>query len=79
MTPVEIAATPDHAIDFSDTPELDETFWQDAQLIVPDLTHPVTLRIKKSVLDAYKAQGKGYQTRMNTVLETYAKTISKIR
>lgn len=76
MTPPEIAATPDHDIDTSDIPELDETFWQNAQLIEPDRTQPVTLRIKKSVLDAYKAQGKGYQTRMNTVLETYAATFS---
>jgi uncharacterized protein (DUF4415 family) len=77
MTPADIAVTPDHDIDFSDTPELDETFWQNAQLIDPDRTQPVTLRIKKSVLDAYKAQGKGYQTRMNAVLESYAKIIMK--
>ncbi|WP_223252111.1 BrnA antitoxin family protein [Paracoccus mutanolyticus] len=25
----------------------------------------ITLRVKKSVLDTYKATGKGYQTRMN--------------
>lgn len=74
MTPAEIAATPDHDIDFSDPPELDETFWQNAHPIEPDRTQPVTLRIKKSVLDAYKAQGKGYQTRMNAVLESYATT-----
>jgi uncharacterized protein (DUF4415 family) len=79
MSPAHIAATPDHDIDFSDTPELDETFWRDTQLIDPDRTQPVTLRVKKSVLDAYKAQGKGYQTRMNKVLETYAKTLSKTR
>lgn len=72
MTPAEVAATPDHDIDFSDTPELDETFRQNARLIEPDRTQPVTLRIKKSVLDAYKSQGKGYQTRMNAVLESYA-------
>jgi uncharacterized protein (DUF4415 family) len=77
MTPAEIAATPDRDIDLSDIPELDETFWQNAHLIEPDRTQPVTLRIKKSVLDAYKAQGKGYQTRMNAVLETYAAMLSK--
>lgn len=79
MTPVEIASTPDHTIDFSDTPELDEAFWQSAHLIDPDRTQPVTLRIKKSVLDAFKAQGKGYQTRMNMVLETYARTLPRHR
>lgn len=61
----------DEEIDFSDIPELDENFWSRAELVVPDRTVPVTLRVKKSVLDAYKAGGKGYQTRMNAVLESY--------
>jgi uncharacterized protein (DUF4415 family) len=79
MTPAEIAATPDTNIDFSEMPELDETFWENARLVDPDRTQPVTLRIKKSVLDAYKAHGKGYQTRMNAVLESYATNLSRPR
>jgi uncharacterized protein (DUF4415 family) len=31
--------------------------------------------VKKSVLDTYRSLGKGYQTRMNAVLESYAKTL----
>ena len=77
MTPAEIAATNDKDIDFSDVPELDEAFWQAARLVQPDRTQLVTLRVKRSVLDAFKAQGKGYQTRMNAVLETYARTLGK--
>lgn len=42
-------------------------------LVEPDLTQLVTLRVKKSVLEAFKAEGKGYQTRMNAVLESYAR------
>jgi len=76
MTPGEIAAIPDEAIDFSDIPELDENFWVNATLVQPDRTQPVTLRIKQSVIEAFKAQGKGYQTRMNAVLESYARTIA---
>lgn len=79
MTSAEIAATTDRDIDFTDIPELDESFWQSALLIEPDRTQSVTLRIKKSVLEAYKAQGKGYQTRMNAVLETYASTLARPR
>ena len=79
MTEAEIAATTDRDIDFSDIPELDEAFWQNAQLVEPDRTQSVTLRVKKSVLEAYKAQGKGYQTRMNAVLETYARSLTKPR
>ena len=77
MTPAEIAVVNDDEIDFSDVPELDEAFWKKARLVEPDRTQPVTLRVKKSVLDAYKAQGKGYQSRMNAVLESYARTMMK--
>nr|WP_294516225.1 BrnA antitoxin family protein [uncultured Rhodopila sp.] len=77
MTAQEIAATPDADIDFSDIPELDDAFWDNARLVEPDRTQSVTLRVKKSVLDTFKAQGKGYQTRMNAVLETYARSITK--
>jgi Uncharacterized protein conserved in bacteria len=71
----ELAAKPDSAIDYSDIPPLDESFWANAEAIEPDTTQQVTLRVKKSVLDAYKATGKGYQTRMNKVLESYARTL----
>jgi uncharacterized protein (DUF4415 family) len=79
MTAAEIAVTSDRAIDFSDIPELDDAFWRDARLVEPDRTQSVTLRVKKSVLEAYKAQGKGYQTRMNAVLERYARALTKQR
>jgi len=73
----EIRAMPDSDIDLSEIPELDETFWRNARLVVPDGTQSVTLRVKRSVLDAFKAGGKGYQTRMNAVLESYAQTMLK--
>ena len=77
MAAAEIGATTDREIDFSDMPDLDDAFWQNARLTEPDRTQSVTLRVKKSVLEAYKAQGKGYQTRMNAVLESYARTLQK--
>ena len=69
----ELSALDDHEIDFSEIPELDETFWKNAKLVLPKKTQTVTLRIKKSVVAAFKAGGKGYQTRMNAVLETYVR------
>ena len=68
MGPVE-----DENIDFSDIPELDEEFWMRAELVEPDRTEQVTIRVKRSVLDYFKAPGKGYQTRMNRVLESYVR------
>ena len=73
----EIATLPDESINYDDIPELDEAFWNKAVLVQPDKTQQVTLRVKSSVLDVYKALGKGYQTQMNRVLETYAKTLQK--
>ena len=73
----ELAALRDDQIDTSDIPPLDDSFWRNAKLVEPDTTQQVTLRVKKSVLDAYKATGKGYQTRMNAVLETYARTLKQ--
>jgi uncharacterized protein (DUF4415 family) len=73
----ELAALPDDQIDTSDIPELDDAFWQKAQLIEPEGTEQITLRVKKSVLQAFRATGKGYQTRMKAVLESYARTLQK--
>ena len=74
LTPEQIAAARDEDIDFSDIPELDDTFWQQADLVEPDLTEQITMRIKRSVLAYFKASGKGYQTRINQVLESYVQT-----
>jgi len=54
--------------------ELDESFWANAELVEPDTSQHVTLRIKKSILKHFKAKGaKGYQTRINAVLESYVR------
>ena len=74
LTPEQIAALKDSDIDFSDIPELDEQFWEQAQLVEPDRTEQITLRVKRSVLAFFKATGRGYQTRMNQVLESYVRT-----
>ena len=73
LTPGRIAAIKDEDIDFSDIPELDETFWQRAELVEPDRTVQITMRVKRSVLTYFKAAGKGYQTRINRVLESYVR------
>ena len=73
MEPTEIVAVEDAAIDFDDIPELDEGFWREAELVEPDRTEQITLRVKRSVLDHFRAPGKGYQTRINRVLESYVR------
>ncbi len=69
-----LAELKDEDIDYSDIPELDDDFWKNAQIVEPDLTQPITLRVKSSVLKYFQANGKkGYQSRMNAVLESYVK------
>ena len=74
LTSKQIAARREGDIDFSDIPELDETFWRNAELVEPDTTEQITMRVKRSVLDYFRAPGKGYQTRINRVLESYVRT-----
>ena len=73
LTPGQIAATQDKSIGFGDIPELDETFWREAELVEPDRTEQITMRVKRSVLEYFRASGKGYQTRINRVLESYVR------
>ena len=77
LSPAEMAELPDEMIDTSDIPDLDERLWKNSRIVEPEGTEQVTLRVKKSVLQAYRDTGKGYQTRMNAVLETYARTLKK--
>ena len=77
LTPRQIAAARDQDIDFSDIPELDDDFWRNAELVEPDRTEQVTLRVKRSVLAYFRAPGKGYQSRMNRVLESYVRAQGK--
>ena len=73
LAPEQIATVKDEDIDFSDIPELDKDFWKLAELVEPDRTDQITIRVKRSVRAYFKASGKGYQTRMNRVLESYVR------
>jgi uncharacterized protein (DUF4415 family) len=69
-----LASLSDQDIDYSDIEELDDEFWEKTQIVSPDLTQPITLRVKQSVLQYFMGNGKkGYQSRMNAVLESYVK------
>ena len=64
----ELEAIKDEDIDYSDIPELDESFWQRAKLQMPQPKKGVYVRLDTDVLDWLKLKGKGYQTRMNAML-----------
>lgn len=61
----------DEDIDLSDIPEMNDEFFRDATLMMPEPKASVTLRVDREVLDWFKSRGKGYQTRINAVLKAY--------
>lgn len=60
----------DH-IDYSDIPETDEDFWQGAEIQMPHAKQSLTIRLDADIIEWFKQNGSGYQTRMNAVLKSY--------
>jgi len=48
-----------------------EWAFEHAELVLPEPKAHINLRVDADVLRFFKAQGKGYQTRMNAVLRSY--------
>ena len=69
-----LAARKDENIDYSDIPELTEAFWKEAKELMPENKRPVFLRLDGDVLQWFRGQGRGYQTRINAILRAYMKT-----
>ena len=66
-----IDALRDEDIDYTDIPALDEDFFKEARVVVPPGKKQLTLRLDADVLAWLKAQGKGYQSRINAILRMY--------
>ena len=60
----------DEDIDFSEIPELDKAFFKEAEWR-PPIKQPVTIRLDVDVLEWFRSQGPGYQTRINRLLRRY--------
>lgn len=70
----EIDKLSDQDIDYSDIPELDESFFREAKLVKPQTKESLTVRYDKEVVDFFKQHvGKGYQSKMNAVLKAYVR------
>ena len=67
----------DKDIDYSDIPELDDSFFKKEMIKLPQKKDSITLRIDHDVLEFFKHQGRGYQTLINAVLKTYASAKQK--
>jgi len=56
-----------------------EVDWSRARLVIPEPKTAVSIRLDPDVLAFFKAQGKGYQTRINAVLRAYMEAVTKPR
>ena len=62
-------------IDYSDIPELPDEFWTRQDPTPRRTKRQITLRLDPEIVEFFRAQGRGYQGRMNTVLRTYVEAI----
>jgi uncharacterized protein (DUF4415 family) len=60
-----------------DAGTIPEDFWNSAQMIEPEGTEQITLRLPRRVLGHFKSTGKGYQTRISAVLASYVDATNK--
>ena len=54
--------------DYSDIPPLGDEFFTKATAAWPPVKHQLTIRLDEDVLNWLKANGRGYQTRINRIL-----------
>ena len=52
-------------------PVVDSAWFKSARVVMPEPKQAVSLRLDREVMEWFKGQGKGYQTRINAVLRAY--------
>jgi uncharacterized protein (DUF4415 family) len=67
----------DKDIDFSDIPPLKADFFKNAKLRIPKAKPLISIRLDADILEWIKAQGPGYQTKINAILRLYMETNQK--
>ena len=66
-----LLAMRDEDIDYSDIPELDDDFFENAKIVAPPGKERITFTVDRDVLEYFRKDGPGYQTRMNAVLRSF--------
>jgi uncharacterized protein (DUF4415 family) len=62
--------------DYKDVPD---DWYKNATLVIPTSKKMLSLRLDSDILEWFKQQGPGYQTRINAVLRAYAEQAKKRR
>ncbi len=61
----------DKTIDFSDITETTSEFWANTEIRTPAGKTAISIRIDNDILEFFRKQGKGYQSKINAVLRSY--------
>lgn len=59
-----VASDPDWA-------EFEPIDWRKAEVVIPPKKQAISIRLDQDLVDYFKAQGPGYQRRINAVLRSY--------
>lgn len=74
LTDEEIEAAMRDDPDWADSIDID---WSKAELIIPRKKRAISIRLDEDVIDFFKREGDGYQTRMNAVLRHFMEQTRK--
>ena len=64
----------DKSISYEDSPATTKAFWKDAEVFMPQNKVPVSLRLDEDIINYFREEGGGYQSRINAVLKAYVNT-----
>jgi uncharacterized protein (DUF4415 family) len=72
-----LAKLTDNDIDYSDIAMSDEDFWKDAEVTFPSKKIHLSIRLDDDIVTWFKRFGRGYQTKINSVLRSYISSVQK--
>ncbi|MBP5973491.1 BrnA antitoxin family protein [Brasilonema sp. CT11] len=68
----------DEEIDYSDIAPLDEDFWKNAELSLPQKKEGIYIKLNPRTLQWFRSRGKGYQAMIDSVLTSYVEHQEKL-
>ena len=71
----DLATRSEEQVSSSDSSELKQKFWDNLEVFEPREKKPVSLRIDEDILEFFKKDGPGYQSRINAVLKAYVEAM----
>ncbi len=63
--------TDDKDINYDNSPATTQEFWEDAKIYMPQHKIHISLRLDEDIINFFKEEGAGYQSRINAVLKAY--------